>query len=86
MFGSEARGGLTTSTLPVGMIARKGTAATPTTSDYDNVNSPPKTDGVAKRVQATSDETPAHNVQPMTAEILDIPPTGPSSPTATLST
>ncbi|GFO26115.1 hypothetical protein PoB_005262000 [Plakobranchus ocellatus] len=78
-------------------------------SDSDNDNSPSKTDDcVANRIQATSDETPAHDVtdrvllpleygdtsaqdtddnvtsQSMTAEIFNIP-TGPSSPTATLS-
>ncbi|GFN88179.1 hypothetical protein PoB_001468500 [Plakobranchus ocellatus] len=68
MFGWEARGGLTTSTLPVeAVIARMETeedllAVTPASSESDNYNSPSKTDGVVNQIQATSDETPAHDV------------------------
>ncbi|GFO29377.1 hypothetical protein PoB_005588200 [Plakobranchus ocellatus] len=69
MFDCEARGGLPTSTLPVEVITCtwKETeeyllAITPTSSDSDNGNSPSKTDGVANRIQAVSDETPAHDV------------------------
>ncbi|KAK7109730.1 hypothetical protein V1264_013720 [Littorina saxatilis] len=67
MFGCEARVGLTTSALPVEVIARMETeedllAVTPIRPDSDNDNSLSQTDGVANQIQATSDETPAHDV------------------------
>ncbi|GFO37116.1 hypothetical protein PoB_006362100 [Plakobranchus ocellatus] len=67
MFGCEVRRELTTSNLPVEVIARKGTeedllAVTPIKPDSDIDKSPSKTDGAANRIQATSDETPAHDV------------------------
>ncbi|GFO28718.1 hypothetical protein PoB_005522300 [Plakobranchus ocellatus] len=48
------------------MITQKGTeedlrAVIPTKSNSDNDNSLSKTDGVANQIQATSDETPAHD-------------------------
>ncbi|GFO04154.1 hypothetical protein PoB_003065900 [Plakobranchus ocellatus] len=67
MFGCKARGGLNTSTLSVEAVARKGTeedllAVTPIRPDYDNDNSLSQIDGVANRIQATSDETRARDV------------------------
>ncbi|GFN80747.1 integrase core domain protein [Plakobranchus ocellatus] len=66
-FGCEAHGGLNTSTLPVEAIARKETekdlfAVTPIRPDYDNDNSLFQSDSVAYRIQATIDETRAHDV------------------------
>ncbi|GFO06753.1 integrase core domain protein [Plakobranchus ocellatus] len=67
MFDCEARGGLNTSTLPVEVIARKETeedlpAVTPIRSHYDNDSSLSQTNRVANQIQATSDETRAHDV------------------------
>ena len=67
MFGCEARVGLTTSSLPMEVIARMETeedllAVTPIRPDSDNDNSLSQTDGVANQIQATSDETSTHDV------------------------
>ncbi|XP_076061581.1 uncharacterized protein LOC143037330 [Oratosquilla oratoria] len=66
MFGCEARVGLTTSSLPMEVIARMETeedlAVTPIRPESDNDNSLSQTDGVANQIQATSDETSTHDV------------------------
>ena len=71
MFGCEARVGLTTSSLPVEVIARMESeedllAVTPVRPDPDNDNSLSQVlqtgDGVTNQIHATSDETPAHDV------------------------
>ena len=67
MFGCEARVGLVTSSLPMEVIARMETeedirAITPNRPHSDNDNSLSQTAGVANQMQATSDETPTHDV------------------------
>ncbi|XP_068234073.1 KRAB-A domain-containing protein 2-like [Palaemon carinicauda] len=59
--------GLTTSSLPMEVIARMETeedllAVTPIRPDSENDNSLSQTDGVASQIQATSDETPTHDL------------------------
>ena len=67
MFGCKARVGLTTSSLPMEVIARMETeedflAVKPVRPDSDNNNSLSKTDGVANKIQVTSNETPKHDL------------------------
>ncbi|GFO28968.1 integrase core domain protein [Plakobranchus ocellatus] len=76
ILGCEARVGLTTSSLTVGLIARMETeedllAAIPIRPDAANNNSLSQTDGVANQIQVTNDETPAYD---MTDRVL--PPVG----------